>query len=62
MRLFLHAWKVVLFILKLPRVSILTHSSLYSGISLLDMVTLDQFDVITEGILLGQKRSWKMHE
>ena len=32
-------------------------SSLHSGISLLDMVTLDQFDVITGAILLGQKRS-----
>ena len=36
-----------------------TYSSLHSGVSLLDVVTLNQFDVITKSILLGQKRSWK---
>ena len=32
---------------------------LNSGVSLLDVVTLDQFDVIAEAILLGQKWSCK---
>ena len=56
MGLFLHAWQVVLFTSRGPRVWILTCSSLHSdSVALLDVVTLDKFNVIMEAIYWAEK-------